>query len=526
LQLFVAGGDRHVECAADKAIQYLDFARYRRCRIVVGGASRDRSGCSRTGQIAAFLRWLFANVPRLFLVVASFVYQNFSGFLAKGLWATAGVVIAAIVIRGLTERVTVIEPISVPKTLAERGYTPDVAAQRLQDAMRKFAGSANTHMRQPEIALHAELPNIVVPTVGISLDAIMSTIRTLFRSTRSQSIGGEFTVIQDKLWLRLRLNGLEFYNSKDGGNPDKPDELLTTAVPEAMKKTQPYFVAASRSNNNDPDGALEMVTWIIATLPESDENVAWAYNLKGSLLTESKDYPAAKEALKKALALDSRLAVVHVNLGNVLKDEGNVNEALREYREAINLDPTYPMSYYNMGVLLRALKDNEGAIAAYREAIRLDPKYASALNNMGLVLKDIGKLDDAIAAYREATRINPTDVSAHNNLGIALRTAGKLDDASIEYRKAIAINDKYVFAHNNLGYVLDLQGKTDEAISEYKRAIEIDPKYVRARINLGVLLNTLGKADEAIVQFRAILDIDQNNETARNYLDVLQGTKG
>src|SRR5437879_9485661 len=153
-------------------------------------------------------------------------------------------------------------------------------------------------MDQGEMALNTELPNVVVPAVGISLDAIMSTMRTVVRIARTQSIAGELTIGNSQLWLRLRLNNHEFYVAKNGGDPQNPDDVLNSAVPEVLKKIRPYVVAAS-TYRKDPEAALDLVRLIISELPAHDDNVAWAYHLKGIVLTNRND-PAAEEAHLRA----------------------------------------------------------------------------------------------------------------------------------------------------------------------------------------------------------------------------------
>jgi hypothetical protein len=84
-------------------------------------------------------------------------------FLAKDFWQTT----------------IVFAPISVPKTLADSGYTPDVAAQRLRNALNKvvekthfltFIDDARSKSVEPISTLQADLPNITVPGTGISLE--------------------------------------------------------------------------------------------------------------------------------------------------------------------------------------------------------------------------------------------------------------------------------------------------------------------------------------------------------------------
>src|ERR1700733_8379551 len=153
---------------------------------------------SRPRDWAAGLRGLHRSAPVYVWQAAQFTYENFASFVGKCLTALVVLVVLLIVYQGLTRHVTVVDTITVPKVLADRGYSQDVAAQRLRDALARFsarlqAASAPADATTSEVALHAEQPDIVVPTVGISLDAVMSLLRSLLRSTRSQSMGGELT---------------------------------------------------------------------------------------------------------------------------------------------------------------------------------------------------------------------------------------------------------------------------------------------------------------------------------------------
>jgi hypothetical protein len=54
-------------------------------------------------------------------------------------WIVIFIVIGVLVVEELARDVVTIEPISVPKTLAENGYTPEVASRRLHDAITHYA---------------------------------------------------------------------------------------------------------------------------------------------------------------------------------------------------------------------------------------------------------------------------------------------------------------------------------------------------------------------------------------------------
>jgi tetratricopeptide (TPR) repeat protein len=404
--------------------------------------------------------------------MATEFFRNLYNFLAKLPWVAAIIIIAAIFFRGLTEHVTVIQALSVPETLQKNGYTPEVAGDHLRDALQEFVKSVSTHMASPDIALHGELPDIVVPTVGISLDAVMSAIRTLLRSTRSRTISGEF--IAEGNELRLRLDGRQIYTSKKNAGLSDPDDLLKLAAPEVLKEIQPYFVAALLSNSN-PDEALDMIEDITTQRSDTDENVAWSYNLKSLILSDRKDYPAATAAVNKAIALNPDLAVAYVNLGHILVDQGLTQQGIDEYRKALKIEPKFATVHNNLGVALEVMHQNDEAMKQYQEAVKDDRKFALPHVNIGALLFKAGKTDDSIGEFRRAINLDPMNAEAHNNLGFALYGIGNKDKAVAEYREALKNDPNLVMAHNNLGFALLDMGLKQDAVAEFQAVLKIDP---------------------------------------------------
>src|SRR4051794_26895974 len=52
------------------------------------------------------------------------------------------IVVTTLLTRGLIRKPVAIEPISVPKELADKGYVPEVAARRLRDAVHTFVAKS------------------------------------------------------------------------------------------------------------------------------------------------------------------------------------------------------------------------------------------------------------------------------------------------------------------------------------------------------------------------------------------------
>jgi len=463
---------------------------------------------------------ILSRAKPIFTHAANYAFQNFYTLLTRVASVLVILILAAIIVRGLTEHVTVIQSLSVPKSLADGGYTPEVAGQRLRDALQEYVKSTNTHMRSPDVALHGELPDIVVPSVGISLDAIMTSIRTMLRSTRSRAIGGEFTIIHDKLWLRLRLDGREIYANDKGVDISDPDSLLADAAPKVLDEIQPYFLAAALSIR-DPDGALAKADDIIAKLPETDANVAWSYNLKGSLLQQRDKLDAAVEALNAAIRIDRYLAVAYINLGNVLKAQGKLDAAMEQYHLAIALDPAYAPAHYNLGVTLRDLHKTDEAIREYREAVKCNPGDALAHEYLGTALRSQENYPEAIVELTKATKLDPKNAIVHLSLAKTLRDARRWDDAIAEFGAAIKADQALAAAHYGLADTLREERKVDEAIVEFKAAIAVQPNYVPAHNDLGAIYIGLDQRDAAIGEFNAVLNAEPKNSVARRFLKEL-----
>ena len=284
----------------------------------------------------------------------------------------AVIVVATLLTQELTRQTVAIEPISVPKELAEKGYAPDVAARRLRDAVNTFVARAQTSVAGPEIALKGDVPDIVVPTVGISIDSIARAMRGFLRMNRHRGISGEFTIADGQLWLRLRLDGRQFYSSKAGGAVERPDELLAAAVLPMFKEVQPFTAASYLYKyKRDSEEALKIAQKVTARSPAPDQSVVNFYFLESWILGDRRNYTEASLAGKQALRLAPRSAPAHNVLGALLSNQHKFEQAMAEYREVLRIDFKQSDTHANIGLILQAQHRYEEAAAEFRTAIGL-----------------------------------------------------------------------------------------------------------------------------------------------------------
>ena len=224
------------------------------------------------------------------------------------------------------------------------------------------------------------------------------------------------------------------------------------------------------------------------------------------------------EAYSEALALKTDFADAYNNMGNALKDQGMLDEAIEEYNKALSLNPDYAEAYYNMGVAFIGQGKLDEAIEAYNKALAIKPDYAEAYNNVGVALRDQGRLDGAMEAYSKALSLKTDYADAYNNMGNALKDQGKLDEAIGAYNKALSLKRDYAEAYNNMGVALKDKGKLDEAIEVSNKALSLKPDYAEAHNNMGNALKDQGKLDGAIEAYNKALSLKSDFAEAHNNL--------
>lgn len=112
---------------------------------------------------------------------------------------------------------------------------------------------------------------------------------------------------------------------------------------------------------------------------------------------EDEDPDAAIEAYRRALELAPDLPDIHLNLGRLLHEKGDLAAAERCYRRAFELAPGEPVAAFDLGVALQDQQRFAEAAEAYAQALALDDSFADAHYNLSVVYE---ALDDRQAAFR------------------------------------------------------------------------------------------------------------------------------
>jgi superkiller protein 3 len=207
--------------------------------------------------------------------------------------------------------------------------------------------------------------------------------------------------------------------------------------------------------------------------------------------------------------------LAHSNLGNALRGQKKLPEAIAAYRRAIEIDPNFAYAYNGLGNALRDQNKVDEAIAALRKAIEFNPKFAGAYCVLGAILcddlKDYGK---AIECFRKAIALDPSNADAHCNLGIALTKQKQWPEAIDACKKAVAIDSQHANAHNVLAWLLATC--SDASLRDPKRALTLAEKAVELDPNNWGYLNTLGAAHYRAGDWKGAIDALEKSMELRN----------
>jgi tetratricopeptide (TPR) repeat protein len=147
-------------------------------------------------------------------------------------------------------------------------------------------------------------------------------------------------------------------------------------------------------------------------------------------------------AYRRALELRADVAEAHNNLGNALKRQGKLEEAIECYQRALSHDSAYALAYANLGAALEWQRQWDEATACYRTALQLNPHSAVAWTNLGDLLKSQGCREEAFQCLRRAVELEPDSADAHLGLAYAFLLYGQYREGWREHEYRLTLRTR------------------------------------------------------------------------------------
>jgi tetratricopeptide (TPR) repeat protein len=181
----------------------------------------------------------------------------------------------------------------------------------------------------------------------------------------------------------------------------------------------------------------------------------------------------AENILQRQAKRNPRSAAVWLNLGHVMRDRQQRQEAIDCYEKAVALEPEMPDARNALGSALHSKLRFADAEAQYRECIRLAPDHPQAHFNLASVLMDLGRFEESEDVARKLARLAPGAPEPEQLVASALGFQTRLIEAHAYHARAAARDTQSAKAAESLAMSFAETGRTQEALRWFSRAEQL-----------------------------------------------------
>ena len=194
----------------------------------------------------------------------------------------------------------------------------------------------------------------------------------------------------------------------------------------------------------------------------------------------------AIEELSRAASVDPEALEVHMILGNLYREKGQVGKAINVHqtllqRSRLNrLEHAYVLLCLGLDYKRGGFVDR--ALDAFNEVLRLDPKNEHALVNLQKLHEEQHQWTDAYDTRQRLTKLAATDSQSQailafleNEIGLEAMRRKDYSEAARRFSGAIDLDARAVPAYLNLGDVRIAESKEAEAAEIWETLVQVAP---------------------------------------------------
>ena len=211
------------------------------------------------------------------------------------------------------------------------------------------------------------------------------------------------------------------------------------------------------------------------------------YMLGLNFLVANQIDPAIEELTRAAAGAGDPLEI-HMILGNLYREKGQVGRAIQEHQALLQRPNLRKLEHANV-LLCLGLDYKRGgfvdrALEAFTEVLRFDPENQYALPNLEKLYEEQHQWTEAYATRQKlAARGGAEEQPQHqtilafleNEIGLAAQRRDDLVEAAKRFNAAIELDDTNAPAYLNAGDVHYRQGNVAAAIESWERLVETVP---------------------------------------------------
>jgi tetratricopeptide (TPR) repeat protein len=299
--------------------------------------------------------------------------------------------------------------------------------------------------------------------IFVSIVAHSQTLQDAIKLTNNE----EFE-LADKAFKSLQtaqptVGNIYFYRGENFYNWGKLDSAQSTYQKginvNALEPLNYIGLGKAQMAGGDSKSAMDNF-YKAKTISKGKDPVVLSKIAEAYISLASKDQPTASDLLnqavsllKQAIALDSKNATYHLDLGDayLAQNPTDGSQSVGEYNTAISLDPKSVNAMLRLGQLWKNARDYKSSYDYFIKATKLDSTFAPAYREQAEMLYEAGRYDEAIAAYKKYLQLN-NSLTARARYGSFLYLAKKYDDAITELQNVLNQDSGNIVLYRLLGY--------------------------------------------------------------------------
>jgi tetratricopeptide (TPR) repeat protein len=203
---------------------------------------------------------------------------------------------------------------------------------------------------------------------------------------------------------------------------------------------------------------------------------------------------------QRALAVTDNNYLAHTGSGNLLMEEGLLDDAERHFAEAVRIRPGWPTARMGLADIAAARGNLDEALRDYEEELQRNPESIEMIGRYGVILGFAGRNAEARIHLLRALDAYPGIAELHLNLSIIEAELGNLRESLRYGREALHLSPKNVEAANNLAWLLATSH--DSSLREPDEAVRLIER-IALESQDSDLLDTLAAAYAAAGRFDA-----------------------
>jgi lipopolysaccharide biosynthesis regulator YciM len=194
----------------------------------------------------------------------------------------------------------------------------------------------------------------------------------------------------------------------------------------------------------------------------------------------------AIEELARAASLDADALEVHMILGNLYREKGQVGKAITVHQTLLQrpsltkLEHAYVLLCIGLDYKRGGFVDR--ALEAFNEVLRLDPTNSYALVNLQKLHEEQHQWTDAYDTRQRLSKLTHTESKnesilafLENEIGLEAMRRKDYVEATRRFEAAIDLDARAVPAYLNLGDVRVAQAREQEAVEIWERLVNVAP---------------------------------------------------